>query len=89
MNIKSRVTKLESKIMSHNGIIFIDAESSEDFRTHIQTLIEDGLDPEGKQFVYAQDPLRRLYDQIKGKSGGLVRDDNVSVNQNMVRGTGK
>jgi len=77
MNIKSRVTKLESKTMSHDGIIFIDAESSEDFRTKIRSLIENGLDPEGKKFVYVQDPLRRLYDQIKGVSGGLVTDCNT------------
>jgi hypothetical protein len=75
MNIKSRITKLECKTMSHDGIIFIDAESSEDFRAQIRSQIEGGLDPAGKKFVYAQVPLRRLYDEIKGKSGSLVRDD--------------
>jgi len=75
MSIKNRVTKLESKTMSHDSTIFINADSPEGFRAHILSLIEDGLNPEGKKFVYAQDPLRRLYDQIKGKSGGLVRDD--------------
>ena len=79
MSIKSRVARLENNTCADDSIIFIDAESSEDFRAQIRVLIEDGLDPEGKKFVYAQDPLRRLYDQIKVKSGGLVRDGNTSV----------
>jgi hypothetical protein len=45
----------------------------------IRALIEDGLDPAGKKFVYLEDPLQRLYDEIKGVSGGLVRDGDIRV----------
>jgi response regulator RpfG family c-di-GMP phosphodiesterase len=39
-----------------------------------RALIEGGLDHEGKKFVYAEDPLRALYESIKGKGGPLVKD---------------
>ena len=80
MNFKNRMTRLEKGTLLHDNIVFIDATTSEDFRQQIRALIEGGLDPEGKKFVYTEDPLRRLYDQIKGKSGSLVRDDNAVVN---------
>ena len=89
MNIKNRITKLEMGAHTTNSIIFIDARSSEDFRAQIRSLIKNGLDPAGKKFVYAEDPLQGLYNQIKGVSGRLVRDGHTLVNQNMLVEAGK
>jgi hypothetical protein len=84
MNFRNRITKLEMGAHTTNSNIFIDARSSEDFRTQIRSLIKNGLDPAGKKFVYVEDPLQGLYNQIKGVSGGLVRDGHIVVNHNML-----
>ena len=84
MNIKNRITKLEMGAHTTDSIIFIDARSSKDFRAQIRSLIKNGLDPAGKKFVYVEDPLQGLYNQIKGVSGGLVRDGNTLVNQSII-----
>jgi hypothetical protein len=80
MTVKSRLKKLENATRSDNSIIFINAKETGDFRRQIESLIEQGLDPTGKKFVYVEDPLQSLYEQIAGKSGSLVRDDNATVN---------
>ena len=83
MSVKSRLKKLENITRLNSSIIFIDATNSADFRRQIESLIEGGLDPEGKKFVYTQDPLQRLYEQILGKSGSLVCDDNADRQWNI------
>lgn len=74
MRLKSRIDKLRNKISGHDRIIFINASTSHDFRAQIRAHIEGGLDPEGKKFVYMDDPLQSLYESIKRVSGPLVKD---------------
>ena len=75
MIVKSRLKKLENAIRSDSSIIFINARETGDFRRQIESLIEEGLDPMGKKFVYVEDPLQRLYQEIVSAGSGLVQDD--------------
>jgi hypothetical protein len=75
MSVKSLIAKLETTTRSDSSVIFIDAKETDDFRRQIESLIEKGLDPAGRKFVYVEDPLQRLYQEIVSAGSGLVQDD--------------
>jgi hypothetical protein len=71
-DIMKRLGKVEKQLRRAEGaIVFIDAENTQDFQKQIRDLIEAGLDPEGRKFVYVEDPLTRLLKEIEGTSRGL------------------
>jgi hypothetical protein len=75
MSVKSRLTKLENTTRSDSSVIFINAKESGDFRQQVESLIADGLDPTGRKFVYVEDPLQRLYEEIVAAGNRLVKED--------------
>jgi hypothetical protein len=74
MSMKSRIRRLEKKTLADEDIVFIDAKSREDFEAQIRERVQAGLDPEGKKFVYTENPIARLIKEIQSRPLTLPRD---------------